>query len=133
MDFAWSDEQKTLMSSMERFAREHLQQDVVALDREGSFNRKGWDKCGEFGVHGLAVPRAYGGLSLAAVTTAGVLEKLGYACRDNGLIFAINAHLWTVCVPLVGFGSEEQKRAYLPNLCNGKWVGCNAITEPEAG
>jgi alkylation response protein AidB-like acyl-CoA dehydrogenase len=133
MDFAWSDEQKKLLDSTERFAREYLQQDVVALDREGSFNRHGWDKCGEFGVQGLAVPKEYGGLGLDAITTAGVLERFGYACRDNGLIFAINAHLWTVCMPLVGFGTEEQKRTYLPKLCNGQWIGCNAITEPEAG
>src|SRR5690606_23781056 len=60
-------------------------------------------------------------------------EGLGYGCRDNGLVFSINAHIWTCAVPILTFGSEEQKRKYLPGLCDGTYVGGNAITEPDSG
>jgi hypothetical protein len=133
MDFAWSAEQKSLFEAVSAFAGEKLKGDVVTRDREATFDRDGWDRCGEFGFQGLAVPREYGGLGLDPITTVGVLERLGYVCRDNGLVFSVNAHLWTVCMPMVAFGTEEQKRTYLPRLCNGQLVGANAITEPEAG
>ena len=67
------------------------------------------------------------------LTTVGVLESLGYGCRDNGLIFSINAHMWTVGVPLRDFGTEEQKRRYLPRLCSGELIGGNAMSEPASG
>ncbi len=68
-----------------------------------------------------------------ALTTVGVLEKLGYACRDNGLIFSLNAHLWTAVMPLVEFGSDEQKQRWLPGLANGNLIGGNAMSEPDSG
>ena len=133
MDFSWSTDQKSQIDALSTFAREKLGGDVVTRDREASFDREGWNRCGEFGLQGLCVPREYGGLGLDPLTTVGMLERLGYVCRDNGLIFSVNAHLWTVCMPMVAFGSEEQKRTYLPKLCNGQFIGANAITEPQAG
>jgi len=47
---------------------------------------------------------------------------LGYACKDNGLLFSINAHMWTAIIPLVYNGSEAQKKKYLPGLSNGTLV-----------
>ena len=61
------------------------------------------------------------------------MEGLGYGCKDNGLIFAINAHIWACEIPILTFGSEEQKRTYLPQLCRGEWIGGHAASEPEAG
>jgi alkylation response protein AidB-like acyl-CoA dehydrogenase len=58
---------------------------------------------------------------------------LGYGCPDTGLIFAINAALWTVTMPILAFGTEAQKQRYLPGLCNGRLLGSNAASEPEAG
>jgi alkylation response protein AidB-like acyl-CoA dehydrogenase len=85
------------------------------------------------GVHGLPVPVAYGGMGMDALTTVGVLESLGYGCRDNGLVFSINAHMWTLETPLMGFGTEEQKQKYLPRLCSGELIGANAMSEPNSG
>jgi alkylation response protein AidB-like acyl-CoA dehydrogenase len=67
------------------------------------------------------------------VTTILALEALGYGCTDNGLVFSINAHMWTSVVPLWHYGSEEQRRRWLPGLCSGELIGCHAITEPDAG
>ena len=99
----------------------------------GEFDREGWKKCAGFGIHGLPVPKEYGGMGADTLTTVGVLESLGYGCRDNGLIFSINAHMWTLAIPIRDFGSEEQKRRYLPRLCPGELIGGNAMTEPGSG
>jgi alkylation response protein AidB-like acyl-CoA dehydrogenase len=61
------------------------------------------------------------------------LEALGYGCTDAGLVFSVNAHMWTSVVPVMTFGSDEQKERWLPGLCDGTRIGCHAITEPGAG
>jgi hypothetical protein len=62
-----------------------------------------------------------------------IMEGLGEGCADNGLTFALNAQLWTVQRPIVRFGTEEQKRQFLPGLSQGRLIGAHALTEPEAG
>lgn len=133
MDFSWSPQQKELFDAIGTFAAHELNHDLIENDRGGVFNRAGWKKCGEIGIQGLAVPQAYGGLEQDPVTTVGALERLGYTCRDNGLVFSLNAHMWTACMPLVAFGTEAQKRRYLPGLCDGTLVGGNAMSEPDSG
>jgi hypothetical protein len=61
------------------------------------------------------------------------LEALGYACKDNGLIFALNAQMWACELPLVRLGTDEQKRRFLPGLCDGTLIGAQAMTEPASG
>jgi alkylation response protein AidB-like acyl-CoA dehydrogenase len=68
-----------------------------------------------------------------ALTTVGALDRLGYSCRDNGLLFSINAHMWTVVMPMLEFGTAEQKAEFLPALCDGSLIGANATSEPDAG
>lgn len=133
MDFSWTKEQKAFFDSIEQFAKAELNHDLVARDRQGLFNREGFRKAGQFGIPGLSVPKEYGGLGLDPLTTVGALERFGYACRDNGLVFSINAHMWTACAPLVAFGTEDQKQKYLPGLCRGDTVGGNAMSEPTSG
>ena len=67
------------------------------------------------------------------MTTMLVMEGLGYSCRDNGLIFAMNAQMWSVQHPILVFGSEEQKRKYLPGLCSGELIGAHGMSEPDFG
>lgn len=133
MEFTWSDSQRELFAAVERLAEAELNHDLVGRDRAQEFNRDGWDQCGRLGIHGLAVPPEYGGLGQDALTTVGALERLGFACRDNGLIFSINAHMWTACAPLVAFGTDEQKQRFLPGLASGELIGGNAMTEPDSG
>jgi alkylation response protein AidB-like acyl-CoA dehydrogenase len=133
MDLSWSAEQKELFQRIEQFAAAELNDDLVDRDRSSRFNIEGWKRCGQMGVHGLAVPTAYGGKGLDPLTTVGALERLGYACRDNGLVFSINAHMWTACAPLMAFGTEEQKQRLLPKLASGELIGGNAMTELNSG
>src|SRR5438552_13103747 len=133
MDFAWSDQQQELLDAVGRFASQQLDYNMIENDREGVFNHDAWKKCGDFGIQGLLVPTEYGGLGQDALTTVAALERLGYACKDNGLLFSINAHMWTAIIPLVYNGSEAQKKKYLPGLCNGTLIGGNAMSEPNSG
>jgi hypothetical protein len=61
------------------------------------------------------------------------MEGLGYGCRDNGLIFAMNAQMWSVQMPIYTFGTDEQKHKYLPGLCRGDQIGAHGMTEPDSG
>jgi alkylation response protein AidB-like acyl-CoA dehydrogenase len=67
------------------------------------------------------------------MTTMLVMEGLGYACKDGGLLFGLNAQLWSVQMPIFRFGSAEQKKKYLTPLCKGEWVGAHCMTEPDTG
>jgi alkylation response protein AidB-like acyl-CoA dehydrogenase len=133
MDFTWSNEQRELFTAIERFAAAELNEGIAERDERGEFSRDGWRKCGEFGIPGLPIEEKYGGSGMDALTTVGALERLGYACRDNGLVFSINAHMWTVLMPIAAFGTEEQKQRYLPGLANGKLIGGNGTSEPDSG
>jgi alkylation response protein AidB-like acyl-CoA dehydrogenase len=133
MDFAWTEAQRELYDGILRFAREALNDDLVARDREHRFPREEWGACGRYGLLGLCVPQEYGGAGLDHLSTARALEALGRGCEDMGLVFAIAAHTLAVCQPIAEGGSEELKRRLLPRLCSGEWVGSNAITEAEAG
>jgi alkylation response protein AidB-like acyl-CoA dehydrogenase len=87
----------------------------------------------DFGILGLPVPRAYGGSELDIMATAAAMEALGEGCRDHGLLFSIHAHLWGVVIPVLGFGTDEQKEHWLPGLCDGSLIGAHAMSEPESG
>ncbi len=128
-----TEEQASFHDAVLDFARTLPRDDVRTLDRDGGFSRERWRRCGEFGIQGLPAPEAYGGGGADVVTTILALEALGYGCTDNGLVFSINAHLWTSVVPLWTFGTEKQKQEWLPGLCSGELIGCHAITEPDAG
>lgn len=133
MDFQWSDDQLAYRDSLLSFAREHLAYDVDRLDRDGEFAADSWKKCAEFGIQGLPVPEVYGGQEADPLTIALALETLGYVCRDNGLLFSIGAHIWSCVTPVARFGSEDQKRQYLPGLCDGSLIGVQGMTEPGSG
>lgn len=133
MDFDLSEEQKALRDGIIRFARKELNDGVIERDQAHAFPHDLWLKCGEMGLQGLCVPVEYGGSGLDAVSTVIALEALGYGSEDGGLTFAICAHLLACVVPIWKHGSEEQKRRYLPDLCSGKLIAVNAMTEPESG
>jgi len=133
VDFSFTDEQKLLRDNIVRFARDVLSPGAAERDRNQEFSRDLWRKCGEIGIQGLPVPQQYGGSAVDPLTCAIALEALGYGCRDGGLVFSLCAHLLSCVVPLWQHGNEEQKRRYLPGLCNGELVGVHAITEPGSG
>lgn len=129
----FSEQQQKLYDAAITFARSSLDQDIVARDRDASFDRDAWRRCADFGVLGMPIPLEYGGLGLGLSELLAVMEGLGRGSRDQGLLFSLNAHLWTNSIPILLYGTEEQRRKYLPNLCSGALIGANAASEPDAG
>jgi len=134
VDFDWSDDQLARRAEAVTLAETIMRgDDLEARDREGVFLRQGWDSFAEAGILGLSVPEEYGGAETDLLTSMLIMEGIGYGCRDNGLTFALNTQLWTVQLPIVRFGTDEQKARYLPRLSAGNWIGAHALTEATSG
>ena len=132
MEFGWTTEQRQIGQAALEFARK-LNADVSALEHAERFPHDAWLRCAEFGVQGLPIPEDLGGQGADLVTTALILESLGYGCEDNGLLFSLNAHLWSCALPIWKFGDDSQRRRYLPPMCNGSMIGVQAVTEAGSG
>jgi alkylation response protein AidB-like acyl-CoA dehydrogenase len=133
MDFSLAAEQAALRARVIRFARERLGGKAAEHDRDETFDADGWQACAEFGVLGWPVPREYGGSGYDPLTTIIACEALGYGCVDNGLVFAIENHMWACVIYLLRHGSPEQKARFLPGLADGSVIGAHALTEPDTG
>jgi alkylation response protein AidB-like acyl-CoA dehydrogenase len=133
MDFAWTEEELAYKNSVIKFAQKELNTGLIERERTGEFSRENWIKCANFGIQGLPIPEEYGGAGADIMTTMLCMEGLGFGCRDNGLIFALNAQMWAVELPILTFGTEEQKKKYLPGLCSGELIGAHGMTEPDSG
>jgi alkylation response protein AidB-like acyl-CoA dehydrogenase len=132
-DFMESIEQRDLRLSARAFADGELGLSMIDRDTSSSFSREEWEKCARFGVFRLPIPESLGGDGADGQTIASVMEGLGEGCKDLGLLFSINAHLWTVVMPIVEFGNEDQKDRYLTGLTDGTLIGGNGSSEPGAG
>jgi hypothetical protein len=133
VDFSWSEEQIEFKQAVIEFAQRELKADLIELDKHGRLARDNWQKCADFGILGLPFPDQYGGASEDIMTTMLTMEGLGYGCKDNGLIFGINAQMWSVQMPIFLFGTEEQKQKYLPRLIKGEIIGAHGMSEPDSG
>jgi alkylation response protein AidB-like acyl-CoA dehydrogenase len=131
VDFGWTEEQERYRESVARFAERELAGD----DREegDGLSLDAWRRCAAFGIQGLPVPERYGGQGADPLTIVGALEALGHGCEDGGLLFSLGAHMWSCEMPVLLFGTEEQRRRYLPRLCDGSLIGVQAVTEPDSG
>ena len=133
MDFELSSEQSALRDEIVRFAREELNDDLIHRDADSSFSVEAWKKCAALGIQGLPIPPEYGGAGADALTIMLSMEALGYGCRDNGLLFSLGAQMWSCEMPIVRFGTEEQKGRYLPGLSDGSLIGVQCMSEPDTG
>ncbi len=133
MIFELTEEQLDFKKEAIKFARAGLNDDNSQREKKGEFSTELWKKCSEFGLQGMALPEQYGGLDLDIMSCIMIMEGLGYACSDSGLLFALNTHIWTCEMPILKFGTEEQKDKYLPSLCDGSLIGGHAITEADSG
>ena len=135
MNFDWPEEYLNFKKEVIDFAQKELNEDVMERDATQSFSKNLWQKCAEFGIQALAVPKKYGG-SLEEVDFMRAMlamEGLGFGAKENALPFGLNAQMWTVMTPILHFGNEEQKQEYLPQMASGSIIGSHALTEPEAG
>ncbi|RFS82223.1 acyl-CoA dehydrogenase [Actinomadura spongiicola] len=95
--------------------------------------RARWRLAGRQGLTGATVPAEYGGSGLDAESAAILMEALGEGCTDTGFAFSVAAHLFACLMPIVEFGTDDQKRRWLPGLCSGERIAAHGVTEPGAG
>src|SRR5262245_1235449 len=87
-----------------------------------TFGRENWRVLAELGGLRASVPTGYGGAGLTALDTARLFEAVGRGCPDTGLVFAAAAHLFACVMPLVEFGTAEQRARLLPALASGELI-----------
>ena len=128
MEFGWTPEQNARYDGALEAARRippETGTPVLAPDA--------WQLLGEQGLLGASVGPKYGGAGLGALDTARLFEAFGRGCPDTGLIFAAAAHLFACAMPIAEFGSPALCVRLLPDLCGGRAVAANAMTEDGAG
>ena len=131
MDFQLT-EQQTLIRDMARsFAEGELMPRATQMDRQAFIDPEVFAKMGELGLWGLTVPEAYGGAGMGNVELALVLEEVNRACASTGVTLSVHNSL--LGAPIHKWGSEEQKRTWLPRLATGETIGAYCLTEPNAG
>lgn len=131
MDFELSEEQKMFQSMVRDFATKELAPGAAKRDEEASFPGDAIKKMGELGLLGVSYPQEYGGSGGDSVQQAILVEEL---CRVEAGAGTVYAGTVSLCAYLIcKFGSEEIKKKYLPQLLQGRKIGCFALTEPGAG
>jgi alkylation response protein AidB-like acyl-CoA dehydrogenase len=126
-----SELQQQILEMTRSFARERLVPGAAERDREHRFPREELKEMGELGLLGMLVPEAYGGSDTGALAYAIAVEEI--AAGDGACSTIMSVHSSVGCVPILKFGTEEQRQRFLPKLASGEWIGGFALTEPQAG
>ncbi|MCI0577317.1 MAG: acyl-CoA dehydrogenase family protein [Chloroflexi bacterium] len=132
MNFEFTAEQRQFRDLVHDFVAREVKSRARETDETGEFNWPAVKKMGPLGLLGLEVPEEYGGAAVDGVSAAMAIEELGWGCGSTAL--AISAHNGLALGPIVKFGTEEQKRQWLPRLASGEGkLACLGLTEPGAG
>lgn len=131
MDFEINEEQKILKETIKEFAEDELLPASKITEKEGSLSKEIIRKLAEIGVIGMTTPIEYGGSEMDYVSCCIVIEELAKVCPSTAV--AISVHTSAFCYPILKFGTEEQKREYLPKAASGEILGAFSLTEPSAG
>src|SRR6516164_9065894 len=131
MDFDLTDEQRLIKST----AREFTDREIVERSRENArnhhFDLEIVKKIADQGYLGAIVPQEYGGAGLDYLSYGLIVEEIGRG--DSAVRTVISVQTSLVCSAILRWGTEEQKRHYLPRLCSGEWLVCFGLTEPDTG
>ena len=131
MDFGLGDTADAIRETTARFSADKIAPLAAQIDRDNAFPRQLWPQMGELGLHGITVEENYGGLGLGYVEHVVAMEEVSRASASVGLSYGAHSNL---CVnQLRRWGSDEQKRRYLPQLISGEHVGALAMSEAGAG
>ncbi len=131
MDFSLTDDQREIQALAREFADAEIQPYAAEWDREHRFPRELYGKLAELGLMGTCVPEEYGGAGADFLSYILVLEELSRA--DAGVGVTVAVHTSAVTLPILSFGTEEQRARFVPPLARGEVLGSFALTEPEAG
>jgi butyryl-CoA dehydrogenase len=131
MDFELSSDHKVLQGSVRDFVEKEIKPIAIQIDENHKIPDELVQKMSALGLLGSYLPEAYGGAGLDILSYAIVVEEVSKACASSGVL--ISAHTSLACDPIQQFGTEEQKKKYLPPLVTGQKIGACLLTEPEAG
>ena len=126
-----SEEERMLRDGARAYAQEKLQPRVIAAYREEKTDPAIFREMGEMGLLGVTVPEEYGGIG-ASYTAYGLIAR-EIERVDSGYRSMMSVQSSLVMYPIYAYGSEEQRRKYLPKLASGEYIGCFGLTEPDAG
>jgi isovaleryl-CoA dehydrogenase len=131
LDFGLGEMADTIRETTERFAREKIAPVAAEIDEKDEFPRALWPQMGELGLHGITVDEEWGGLGLGYLEHVIAQEEVARASASVGLSYGAHSNL---CINQIRrWGTEEQKRKYLPKLISGEHVGALAMSEAGAG
>ena len=131
MDLELTESQRAARDTARRFARDRLSAVGVEVDRTHAFPAEAVKELGRLGMMGIFIPEQYGGAGLDHIAYSLVIEELAVECASTAVI--VSAHSSLGSWPILGMGSEDQRRRYMPKMASGEWIGCFALTEPQAG
>lgn len=131
MDFELTEEQRLIRETVRRFAEQELAPGASERDRAGRIPREVIDRMADMGLLGGPLPKEYGGAGLDYIGHAVITEEIGRV--DSSLRTTLSVQVSLVELTILKWGTEEQKRRYLPGLCTGRMLGCFGLTEPNAG
>jgi alkylation response protein AidB-like acyl-CoA dehydrogenase len=130
MSWPLTDEQRMVQLMVREFSRREIEPEAAENDRRGRFPTEILAKMAELGLMGMMVPARYGGAEVGAVSYSLALQEIAHACASTAVIMSVTN---LSCEPLLLFGTEEQKKRWLPAIASGEGLGAFALTEPEAG
>lgn len=131
MEFTYSREQQMVKKMIKEFAETEIAPIAEEIDAEAKYPYETVAKLGELGVMGMPFPQEYGGAGTDYLTYIMAVEELSKVDASHGVI--VQTHNALCCWPIFTYGTEEQKRNYLPDLLSGKKLGAFGLTEPNAG
>jgi alkylation response protein AidB-like acyl-CoA dehydrogenase len=131
MDFALTEEQEMIRDAAREFAQKEIAPVAAAFDASGEFPLQTIKMAGELGFMGIEIPEEFGGSALDTMSYAIVVEEISAADAAHGTIVSVNNSLFGV--PLLEFGTQEQKEKFLRPVASGNVNGAYALTEPQSG
>jgi alkylation response protein AidB-like acyl-CoA dehydrogenase len=131
MNFDLTDEQQLVRETARDFSDREIAPRARDNDRNEHFDTELVARMAAQGYLGAIVPQEYGGAALDYVTYGLIVEEVGRACSSMRTVVSVQTSL--VASSLMRWGTEEQKRTYLPKVCSGEWLGCFGLTEPDTG
>ncbi len=131
MDYLLTEEQVMLKEMVAKFAKEEIAPVARENQEKGVFPTEIVKQAGELGLMGVAYPPELGGAGMDYVSYMIAIEEISRYCASTGVI--VSAHSSLCIDPIFRFGTEEQKKKYMPDLCSGRKIGCFSLTEPGSG
>ncbi len=131
LDDQLTEEERMLRDGARAYATEELMPRVTAAYREETSDPGIFREMGEMGLLGVTIPEQYGGLGAGYVAYGLIAREIERV--DSGYRSMMSVQSSLVMYPIYAYGSEAQRRKYLPKLASGEWIGCFGLTEPDAG